>query len=483
MWFRRILSPAFVLLCADCAAIFAACVTAFLLRFALSTENAMDPSRYVQTLPWLTLFPLLYFSFSLYPGTFLRRPEELKRQSIATATGFMGLAFFFFLSKSGGDYSRLVLLFACVFALFLVPLFRYAARLYCTRFPWWSVPCVMVASPARMAELCAALSGAKSLGIRPAALLLAENEPTPDISRHLAPHDVVAIERIPLHDPHRATRAVVELARKYARAHAVVSFDSSDTDTRQAWLDIIDQCFQRIILIPDMAVGGRVWVMAVSIGRLAGIMLRQNLLDPRRMLLKRCIDVALTVGSGVFLLPALLALALAVRLDSKGAALFRHMRIGRGGRKFPVYKFRTMAVNSAEILEKYLAENPEARREWQETQKLKNDPRITRVGRFLRKTSLDELPQLINVLRGEMSLVGPRPIVDDEIARYGASFDLYSRVRPGITGLWQISGRNDLSYDDRVWLDRHYVCNWSVWLDILIIARTVPQVLRRTGAY
>jgi lipopolysaccharide/colanic/teichoic acid biosynthesis glycosyltransferase len=142
-----------------------------------------------------------------------------------------------------------------------------------------------------------------------------------------------------------------------------------------------------------------------------------------------------------------------------------------------------MAEDAPALLESHLARDQDAAREWRETQKLKKDPRVTRVGKFLRKTSLDELPQLCNVLRGDMSLVGPRPIVESEIARYGRDFALYSRVRPGVTGLWQVSGRNDLSYADRVRLDRHYVCNWSVWLDIIIVIRTIPEALRGSGAY
>ena len=142
-----------------------------------------------------------------------------------------------------------------------------------------------------------------------------------------------------------------------------------------------------------------------------------------------------------------------------------------------------MVCNAEEVLQKYLRENPDLREEWEADQKLRNDPRITKVGAWLRKTSLDELPQLWNVVWGEMSLVGPRPIVDDEIVKYGSAFASYTRVRPGMTGLWQVSGRNDLSYKHRVHLDRFYICNWSTWLDILILAKTFPVVLGRKGAY
>jgi lipopolysaccharide/colanic/teichoic acid biosynthesis glycosyltransferase len=142
-----------------------------------------------------------------------------------------------------------------------------------------------------------------------------------------------------------------------------------------------------------------------------------------------------------------------------------------------------MARNADALLQKALAEDGELRREWEQTHKLKQDPRITRVGAFLRKTSLDELPQLWNVLTGDMSLVGPRPIVEAEIAKYGPVIEEYFRVRPGLTGLWQISGRNDTSYAERVRLDQHYVSNWSVWFDIWILAKTLPVILSGKGAY
>jgi lipopolysaccharide/colanic/teichoic acid biosynthesis glycosyltransferase len=142
-----------------------------------------------------------------------------------------------------------------------------------------------------------------------------------------------------------------------------------------------------------------------------------------------------------------------------------------------------MVASADQVLNDYLAANPEMRAEWERDHKLRKDPRITRIGRFLRKTSLDELPQLINVLRGEMSLVGPRPIVDSEIEKYGKSFALYTQVIPGLTGLWQVSGRNETTYQERVELDNYYVRNWSPWLDIYLLARTVKVVVTGYGAY
>lgn len=196
---------------------------------------------------------------------------------------------------------------------------------------------------------------------------------------------------------------------------------------------------------------------------------------------KRLIDLCCaTIGLMVFG-PAMLFTALAIWRGG-GPVLFRQQRIGRGGAIFNCLKFRTMCVDAEQRLMEHLAQNPEAAREWHQRKKLSHDPRVTGLGRFLRKSSLDELPQLLNVLRGDMSIVGPRPIVHDEIEKYGQHFQTYCSVLPGITGLWQISGRSNVSYDERVRLDVEYVQTWSVATDIKIIAKTVPAVLWGHGA-
>ena len=198
---------------------------------------------------------------------------------------------------------------------------------------------------------------------------------------------------------------------------------------------------------------------------------------------KRLLDVAAVVATLPITLPLLGVLALAIRLDSRGPALFRQRRFGRGGREFTLLKFRTMVQDAQGVLEGHLAANEQHRWEWAETQKLRKDPRITRVGRVLRKFSLDELPQLLNVLRGDMSLVGPRPIIDEELERYGSAIDVYHQVRPGLTGLWQVSGRNDLTYEQRVRLDVQYVRTRSFRGDLRLLLRTPRAVLRGRGAY
>ena len=209
---------------------------------------------------------------------------------------------------------------------------------------------------------------------------------------------------------------------------------------------------------------------------------RNNLQNPMARTIKRLFDILGSAALILILSPLFLALALWIRRDG-ASAIFVHNRVGQGQQPFGCYKFRSMVPDAEDILQEILANDPDARIEWDATQKLKDDPRITKAGEFLRKTSLDELPQLFNVLKGEMSLVGPRPIVDDEIEKYSDGFGFYKSVRPGITGLWQISGRSDVDYAFRVTLDEWYVRNWSLWADVVVLLRTIPVVFGRGGAY
>jgi exopolysaccharide production protein ExoY len=199
--------------------------------------------------------------------------------------------------------------------------------------------------------------------------------------------------------------------------------------------------------------------------------------------LKRCLDISLLLLGAVIALPLIGLVALVIKLGSRGPVFFSHERIGRNGRRFKALKFRTMVANGDEVLAAHLAADEAARQEWRCNQKLKRDPRVTKMGVILRKTSLDELPQLWNVLRGEMSLVGPRPIVREEIPKYGSHFDVYIQAIPGITGLWQVSGRNGTSYRQRVALDVEYIATWSIRLDLRILLRTIAVVIFQKGAY
>lgn len=218
--------------------------------------------------------------------------------------------------------------------------------------------------------------------------------------------------------------------------------------------------------------------------RMMALRMRNNLLLWHNRLLKTLLDYLCTIVGIILLSPIFLLVAFLIYQEDPGPIFYKHMRVGKNGKVFPCYKFRSMCVNSQERLEELLRNDENARQEWESSFKLKNDPRITKIGGKLRRTSLDELPQLFNVLRGEMSLVGPRPVIQKELDEfYKENAELYKMVKPGITGMWQVSGRSDVDYDERIVMDNWYICNWSVWLDIMLLWRTVKVVLGGKGAY
>lgn len=239
----------------------------------------------------------------------------------------------------------------------------------------------------------------------------------------------------------------------------------------------------RVSVLPELFDADKLNVDVEKIERYFFLSFQNNLMKRSNRYLKSVFEIIILL----IMLPIwgslLIFLSLIVKVSSSGPVFFKQKRIGKGGNEFWCYKFRTMVVDADNRLNRYLAENSVAQKEWQAERKLKNDPRITRIGHILRKTSFDELPQIFNVLKGEMSLIGPRPIVEDEIKKYGDYFAYYKTVCPGISGLWQVSGRNDIDYTQRVMLDTFYVRNWSLWLDFMILLRTIPAVLKKDGAY
>ena len=277
-------------------------------------------------------------------------------------------------------------------------------------------------------------------------------------------------------------RRVIRAARVQT---VVIAAPGLDKEKLQALISEIQPHVKNISFVPDL-IGTPMSSAEISIlfsEKVLMLNLRNNLSSPYNRALKRIFDLILTIFGGLIISPVLLAIALAVAVENRGRVIFAHKRVGAAGKKFPCYKFQTMVPDAEAKLKKYLAENPEAQREWNETFKLTNDPRVTKLGNFLRRTSLDELPQLWNVIRGEMSLVGPRPIVQAEVPRYGKNIREYYMVLPGITGMWQVSGRSDTTYPERVAMDTWYVRNWSVWIDLMYLFKTVKAVFSGKGAY
>jgi undecaprenyl-phosphate galactose phosphotransferase len=322
----------------------------------------------------------------------------------------------------------------------------------------WQIDVLLVGNNLAVAEAKAALTYESMLGYRIAGTLSLEQ-----LAAHGAKQCRYILEQ------HGARRLVIALESESVRAREVVK----ELVRARVPFSVIPQ-------IAGMPVSSYDPVEFFNRDTVL-LSYHDNLSEPGARVLKGCFDVILASLLLAFLAAPMLLLALLIRLDG-GPALFAHERVGVGGRNFGCLKFRTMVVNADRVLAELLESDPLARAEWTATHKLSNDPRVTPIGRILRATSIDELPQLINVIRFDMSLVGPRPIERREVLRYADDIAYYYDVKPGLTGLWQVSGRSNTTYDRRVELDRWYVRNWTIWHDIAILVKTVPTVLSRRGA-
>jgi len=421
---------------------------------------------YLRLAAFLPVFLAGYAAVGLYSSLALVPPEEVRRTTACSAVMFIFLSAVTVSIRGATTHVKPTVFVAIGLTALLVPLMRSAVRSRLGRCDWWGYPAVIFAAPSTARELVRTMQRNPGQGLKPVAIA------------HRAVDPRQRVFGIPVVNSSELLQDV-ELQK---RAYAVLVTDAGPEAKSE--LDCYRERFSRILVIPDNYPGiANLLVTPHAVGRFLGLEVCQQVLVPHKRLLKRVLDFALALVATVAVGPLMALIAIVVKLDSRGPVFFSQGRIGRGSQTFGAWKFRTMSTNAAELLEQHLARDPSARFEWENTQKLRKDPRVTRAGRLLRKSSLDELPQLWNVLKGEMSLVGPRPIVQSEIARYGERFDAYARVPGGITGLWQVSGRNDTTYDERVALDAYYVRNWSVWLDFYILFRTVGTVLLRKGAY
>jgi len=440
----------------------------------LAVRGQYEPSLYGRLWPCLLLFVLaydlvgLYHGVALYPGAGLGPAEELRRGTVATTTCYMLLTSATFLAKTSSQYSRAVFLIAWALSLVALPAVRAGLRCWLARRAWWGASCVVFGSGQGLAHVLQVLKRHPGYGLKPCAIICGgaagPGTPTGEV-------------------PVLRTDAAADRLAERGVTYAIIVIPSQTREDLLALIERAGQRFQHLLVIPDALGHAAVWAQSRCIETILGLEVRQNLLLPVPRHAKRLMDIAVGMGLLVLLAPALLTLAALVCLTSRGPAFYSQQRLGRLGIPFRMWKLRTMYGDADRLLQEHLARAPEARAEWEHSHKLRQDPRVTPVGRLLRRLSLDELPQVWNVIRGDMSLVGPRPIISAEVPGYGRLLPLYTRVRPGLTGLWQVSGRNTIAFAERVELDAFYVRNWSVWLDLYILMRTVRAVLGAEGAY
>lgn len=438
-------------------------------------RNSFFHSSYLH-ISWLNfwiVFPSLYIFFlnigQLYSR---RRPfyKEVEKLFYACFYGTLAVIFVLYVLRIAGSTSRFFTGAFGIFAFVYLTLLRYSLKNFLQRKKLLQTPVIIVGAGKTAELLVKSLRNDPGMGYKIVGLL-EDNKVQEGI-----------LEQYPVLGGFAdAGRIIAEtgVSRVFIAAPGLKDHDLGMLIYRIQPLVENMGVITNLVGVPT----GTVEAESIFNEKLLILRLKNNLARPLNRFIKTVVDYVLTVVGTIVISPILLFIAIWIYYDSPGPVIFRHMRVGKDGKMFPCYKFRSMCFNADEKLKELLQNDPEARAEWEKDFKLKNDPRITRSGAFLRKTSLDELPQLLNVLRGEMSLVGPRPVVEAELPRYGDYLGDYLMVKPGITGMWQVNGRSDTTYDERVQMDSWYVRNWSVWLDFMLLWRTIKAVFAAKGAY
>jgi len=431
-------------------------------------------------------------------------PDEIRRTTEAISIVYFGLYLVTLLERTGtlgAGVRHGAWLLAWFLSVVFVPLGRGLLRAKFSREPWWGHPVVVLGAGKVGRTLVSTLHNHPELGLKAVAIL--DDDPAKHGTLRASwGEDDVAIESI--RDPSLNTPSVravwgrfseVEgvpvvgglelapvLAQRLKIRSAVVAMPELESAALVTTLEQVGGGFSSVLVIPDLFNIAHFGAPARSLGGVLGIEVRRRLLLTGPRVAKRMMDLALTLVGGLFVLPILIFIALLIKLDSPGSIFYRQKRLGQNGVRFSALKFRTMYGDGEKRLAEVLEKDPKLRAEYNEFHKMTADPRVTRVGRILRKYSLDELPQIWNVLVGQMSLVGPRPYLEREIPEMKQQEGIILRVKPGITGIWQVTERNASGFDHRVQMDVEYVRNWSPWLDIYVLARTFLVVVEGTGS-
>ena len=443
-----------------------------------------DPVEYLRFLPVALVFAVvnaaldLYHGNWMYPSAPLGPVEEFRRLCISSLLTHSGvIAYIAFAYQTTDDrISRAVCVYSCILTAASAQSFRNWMRLALRRQKLGQIPVVLAGGGPAAHRVVAELSEDPYAGIRIVGYFAGTERIGRKRRRRAWDERDFQSRGIPYLG---SLRDIVPQSKK---RDVKMLFACQDDRLFRAQMDEFAAWFTYIDYLPTARAFPIFGARAVSFGGIGGLeMVNQGRMKVKRFQ-KRVMDGMLAFAAFVALLPAFALIPLLIKLTSRGPVFYRQARLGRRGKPFMVWKFRSMYADADKRLECLLADNPAAAEEWASNFKLKNDPRVTPLGRLLRRTSLDELPQLFNVFLGQMALIGPRPIVADEVKHYGTSYETFSSVSPGITGLWQVSGRSDTGYERRVALDTYYVLNWSPWLDIWILMRTILAVVLMRGA-
>lgn len=407
---------------------------------------------------------LLAWSNGLYPGFGLAAVHEMQKILYVVSLASVFLGVFLFLQQLALGYSRLIFVLTWCLSMLFMMLGRFALRNRFSRFAWWGIPMVIVGTSEEAAPIIEKLLKNRRLGFRPVFYY--------DPGSH-------ASEPILNVPPIKSQEELVQVVTHSGIQHVMFTNPMAGNIAQE--FNWIRDIFPYILMVLNTSPFGSLWVKTIDLHGTLVVETHYHLLNQRERVVKRILDLFLTFLLFLMSWPIFLILAVLVKLDSKGPILYTQKRLGQNGVPFDSYKFRTMYVNAEEKLTELLAADPAAAREYAKYHKLANDPRVTPIGRFLRRYSLDELPQLLNVIKGDMNLIAPRSYLPRELPAMGEHANIILKVKPGITGWWQVMGRNATSFEERLQLDEYYISNWSTWLDVYIVIKTIWVLISGQG--
>lgn len=433
-------------------------------KFILQVDESwlIDP-QVIRTLLIIVGSTLLMFWIKgLYPGRGRISVIELKQIIESTVIAWAIVSVYIFIDSRLYYFSRSVYVLIGLFSIGIIFIGRiFIRKLLVTKTTWWGEPVVIIGTSNRIVSIVKRLDSCRRLGYRPVIAL------SVDSHKPAKPKELKGLRLTPW--------TLSEQDRVVANHIKTVILAISTSELRQLYPMIYHSVglkFRKTIFILDNDIYGSMMAQPIDLNGQPAVLSHQSLFSTSLRFLKWIFEILLLVLLIVPVLALCLIVAILIKMDSKGPVFYSQTRIGKNLKPFNLVKFRTMFVNSDDILSDVL-QNPKAWIEWETYHKLTEDPRITRVGRWLRKFSIDEIPQFFNILRGEMSLIGPRPLVQSEIEKMGELANIIFKVKPGLTGWWQVNGRNNLSFEERTQLDVYYVFNWSLWLDIYIVIKTI----------
>ena len=454
-------------------------VLLFSIGFGFFCVNIFNSSaiNFKSFLNYSTFIPFILIIFGctgLYPGIMISPPEEVKKFFFSTFFCFTGICFSVFISQNhfndlknffikDSEYIAIIISFiiAFPFAVLLLPgarnLFKYIFR----KFKWWGVPAIIYCNGEDNYFIVDKLLNHKSLGYHPAVIIDSSIDKQSDYKG--IPVFPSSEDILPVIKKHNVKQAII-CDYKGDMMQIMTSYRYTITVSKNQTFFTSNQ------QLKDIA--GTIGFSSIH-----------NLTFKTNLFTKRVLDILIVLFFSPLWIPIMIILAFLTKITSKGPIFYGHKRIGKNHKEIKCWKFRSMCTNSQEILEQILATDPIRRAEWEKDRKFLDDPRVTKFGKLLRKTSLDELPQIFNILKGDMSLVGPRPVTEPELIKYGKYQDYVLSVLPGLSGMWQISGRSDTGYEERISFDSYYIQNWSIWLDIWILLKTIWVVISGKGAY